>query len=101
MDNLDIKLTALQFELQDMVREDFAVLRGADSLCIRDEDLGPVAYLTLGQDEDNEDCVDIVFAQVAPPHIAAALAVMIDSVLPVFVDCETLFTATKVERDSI
>jgi hypothetical protein len=97
---METNLVILQRDLEEVLEGTYAVLRGDDSLCIRDEVLGPLVYITIEHDtEYDEDTTTLVFAEIAPPHIAAALAVMIDSILPVFVDCETLFTATKVERN--
>ncbi len=98
---LSIKLEGLQLELLEAFDGEFAVLRGDDSLCVRDEDLGPLAYITVEDDEDGDDIAVVVYAEVAPPHIAAAIAVTLDQILPVFVECEYLFTATKVERNAL
>jgi hypothetical protein len=97
--DLELRLSALQVELIDLTEGEFKVLRGADSLLIYDDDIGPIADLVLDEDEDGEPIISIVYSTIAPPNVAAALAVMLESLMPVYVDCDMLFTATKHERN--
>ena len=94
---LDMKLDGLQLELIDSFDGELVVLRGYDDLCICDEHRDPIACVSIEQDEDGDDLAVVVFAEHVRPNIAAAVAVLIDDVMPVFVDCDVLFTATKSE----